>query len=96
MIRSDHEEILDTYPERVALAKEQWRKARADREKLEATLYLSAKNNNKDLTATEIRAIVQASPQRYESVLIEAAFEKIYESLLETLRVHKADSRNYI
>lgn len=94
MIRSDHEKVLDEYPEIVAEAKKQWRKSRADREKLEAEMYLKFRSENKDLTGSEIKAMVMASKDRYDAIMVEAAFEKTFEAALETLRVHKADARN--
>lgn len=85
----DIEQALNELPDQVADALEKWRIATLDREKCEALLYAGIKGEDKGKTATEIRADINASQARYESVLEEIKAESNYQRLYEKLLAAK-------
>lgn len=91
-MNSSLEEALEKLPEEVARALLNFRKATLDRERLEANLYLTFKSQGPDLTATEIKAKVNASQERYEAVLAEIAFESVYTAKEQTLMAKKKEA----
>lgn len=93
MLKSNIETILDNYPEAVAKAKAQWQKAGLDREKVEAGLFIRYRLENPQSTATEIKALINNSNDRYEAVLQEISFEMAYNALYETLMAAKVDAK---
>ncbi len=84
--KTDLESQLDSLPDEVASALEAWRTATLDRERKEALLYAQFKGEDKERSATEIKAMVHADDGRYKTVLAEIASEanyiRIYERLL--------------
>lgn len=82
----DLEAALETLPDEVAKAQEQWHIFSLDREKMEALLYARFKGEDKDRSATEIKALVHADGDRYNAVLAEikaeANYIRVYERLL--------------
>lgn len=84
----DLEAALETLPDEVAKAQEQWHIFSLDREKMEALLYARFKGEDKDRSATdtEIKAMVHADGDRYQAVLAEikaeANYIRVYERLL--------------
>jgi hypothetical protein len=85
MSNVDIEASLQELPDVVAKCLLNWRKATLDRERLEATLYLNFKAEWENLTATELKAKVNASQERYEACLSEVSMESIYQAKNETL-----------
>ena len=92
---ADIEQDLQELPEKVADALQAWRMATLDREKCEGLLYSLYKGEDKERTATEIRALVHASDARYSCILAEIKAEANYERLYESLMCakKKADLR---
>jgi hypothetical protein len=93
LIASDLEEALETLPEVVAQCLLNWRKATLDREKTEASLYLQFKGLDAGKTATEIKAMIHESKERYEAVLSEISCESVYTAKYETLLAMKHKAR---
>lgn len=83
------EEALEKLPEIVSQCLLNWRKATLDRERIEATLYLVFRGDNPERTATELKALINKSDERYEAVLAEISFESIYNAKNETLLAAK-------
>jgi hypothetical protein len=83
------EKTLEDFPDIVAQALLRWRKSTLDREKVEAMLYLKFKAESGDRTATELRALINNSDERYEAVLQEISFESVYNAKNETLLAAK-------
>lgn len=81
----DIEGDLEKLPDQVAEALQLWRVATLNREKLEAVLYAGFKGNDPQRTATEIKACINASESRYNSVLEEIKCETEYTRLYEKL-----------
>lgn len=86
---SQIEETLERSPDEVAKALFEWRRATLDRESLEARLYLRFKAQNPDITATELKARVNESDERYQAVLQEITLESTYNAKQETLLAAK-------
>ncbi len=82
----DIEKSLEELPEKVSKALEYWRIKTLDREKIEALLYTRFKIENDGASATEIKAMINASADRYTAVLeeirAEASYQLLYEKLL--------------
>ena len=82
----DIESDLDQLPDKVAEALQLWRVATLNREKMEAVLYAGFKGNDPNRSATEIKACINASDSRYNSVLeeikCECEYQRLYEKLL--------------
>lgn len=80
------EEELESLPDQVAAFLEVWRLKTLEREKTEALLYVQFKGEDKERSATEIRALINASEGRYRAVLdelkSEAQYQKVYERLM--------------
>ena len=89
------EEALDNLPDKVADELIKWRTATLEREKVESLLYLKFKGEDGGRTATEIKALVNSSDERYKANLAEAQAEANYERLYEGLMAakKKADLR---
>lgn len=73
----------------MADALEKWRTGTLDREKTEALLYIQYKGEDKDRTATEIKALINSNMDRYQAVLSELKCEAMYERLYERLLSQK-------
>ncbi len=86
------ESALEELPQQVADALLEWRKATLSRERLEAITYLNFKSEFPDMTATEIKAKVNSSQERYDAVLKEVTFESIYKAKEETLLAKKKEA----
>ena len=86
---SQLEEALERGPDEVADALELWRTATLNREKTEAILYLRFKGEDKERSATEIKALVHSDSLRYSDVLREIKAESGYERLYERLLANK-------
>jgi len=82
------EKQLEELPDIVAKSLLNWRKSTLDRERAEANLYMQFKSEG-DRTATEIRALINRSQERYEACLAEISFESVYNAKLETLMAAK-------
>lgn len=82
---------LESLPEEVATALVNWRTATLNREKIEALAYLRFKGEDKERSATEIRALVHADSDRYQAVLdeliAEGKYTKLYENLMSAKRL---------
>jgi secreted Zn-dependent insulinase-like peptidase len=92
----DIDNALETLPDLVAEELMKWRIATLEREKVEALLYARFKGEDKERTATEIKALIHANGMRYAAVLeeikSEAGYERIYEKLMSSKK--RADLRN--
>lgn len=84
------EEDLQTLPNQVADALYSWRLATAEKEKLDALLYLQFKGEG-DKTVDEIKSLVKSNPTRFEAILneikAESDYVRLYERLLSLKRV---------
>ena len=80
-------EIMDTYPDTVAKAKEAWQLATAARERTFARLYLTLKANSaeKKVTTEELKAKVRDSEEHFKAVQDEIMAESAYNLAYETL-----------
>ena len=88
-IQIEHD--LESLPDKVADLLLLWRKASLEREKAEALLYLKFKGEDKELTATEIRAMVHSDDGRYiammEEIKAESLYTRYYEKLLSAKKL---------
>lgn len=84
---SDIEEALEVLPDQVADALEKWKKARVDKEREHARLFLSFKANSagKDLTVEELKSMVKNDSGYYQICLDEITAESSYTRLYEKL-----------
>ena len=89
ILNTDTEEALESLPDLVADALEDWRRATLMREKEEALLYLRFKGEDNERSATEIKALVHSSDSRYLACLDELKAESKYERLYERLMSKK-------
>ena len=78
------ENDLETLPDEVATALQLWRISTLDRERTEAILHARFKAEE-ERTATEVKALINASPERYQAVLNEIKAESEYTRLYERL-----------
>lgn len=85
----DLEQSLADLPDKVADALKDWRIATLERERCEALLYAEFKGQDKERTATEIKALIHASNNRYQSVMREIKAESEYNRLYERLMALK-------
>ena len=85
----DIEKQMEELPDLVASALERWRTTTLDREKCEALVYLKSKYEDKERSATEIKALVNSDEARYSCVLAELKAEAEYIRLLERLQSAK-------
>lgn len=81
----DIESSLENLPDQIASFLEIWRTKTLDRETTEALLYLKFKGEDKERSATEIKALVHSDKGRYKVVLDELKAEAQYTRLLEKL-----------
>lgn len=86
---NDIDQALETLPDQVADALTAWRMATLEREKTEALLHLKFKGEDKERTATEIKAMVQSSGARDIAVVKEIKAEGQYTLLMERLMAAK-------
>jgi hypothetical protein len=93
MERARMEEILETYPDKIADALFEWRKETATLEKMEGELYrqakLTAEANGLKMTTDEIKALVRSNDVRFKTCLEEARAEAEHTRYLETLLAAK-------
>lgn len=86
-------EIMETYPDRVADALLVFRKATAERERVEGRRHLEIKVELKArgeyATADDVKAMVRSDDARYEAVMCEISAEAMYQRLYETLLTAK-------
>lgn len=85
----DVEEALDKLPDEVATALSKWRIATLARETKEALLYCKYKGEDKERSATEIKALININQDRYNYVMEEIKAEAIYKQLEERLMAMK-------
>lgn len=85
MIASQLEEQLEKLPDIVADSLVVWREITLQREKMEALLYLSVKAQSPDDSATQIKAKINSSDERFQAVLKEIKAEGNYKRLEERL-----------
>lgn len=83
------EKDLENLPDLVSESLLKWRKETLEREKVEALLYLSFKNDGGSKTVREIEALVESDNRRYEARLKESVAESDYERLYERLMSSK-------
>ena len=84
---------LERLPDLVADELLKWRKSTLEREQIEALLYAQFKGEDKERSATEIKAMIQSNGDRYNAVLREITAESEYTRLMERLMsVKKAAS----
>lgn len=85
------ESDLETLPDIVADTLIHWRKQSLIREKFEALAYLKFKGEDKDRTATEIKALVNSDEDRYQAMLneivAEGEYTRVYEKLLSAKKL---------
>lgn len=91
LINTDLEDSLSQLPDKVADALQKWRIATLEREKCEALLYMGFKGGQVDRTATEIKALINGSGERYSCVLDEIKAESEYVRLNEKLMAIKKE-----
>lgn len=89
MANDDLVEQLSNLPEIVSQCLLNWRKATLDRERVEAKLYLQFKAEGAEKTATELKAMINDSDERYQAVLTEISFESVYNAKNEGLLAAK-------
>lgn len=79
--------ILHTYPDKVAEAMAEYKKAMAETKRIGAKLYLELKavNVEKDIKEAHLRAMVQNHPDYYAAQMKEIETEAIYTKVYETL-----------
>jgi hypothetical protein len=85
MANVDLEHQLEVLPDLIADELIKWRTATLEREKMEALLYLRFKGEDKDRSATEIKALIHSNNDRYNFVLEEVKAEANYDRLYERL-----------
>jgi len=88
-VNDDLEKSLSELPDKVADNLLKWRKATLEREKEEALLYIGFKGIDTKRTATEIKALINSSDSRYQSVMKEIMAEAEYNRLNEKLLAAK-------
>lgn len=93
-IRSDHEIILEEYPEKVALAEKQYLQAKMQRDELESKLRMEFRSTYPEFSEKAIQDLVVLEKERHDVLMMELAFKETWTAMLETLRVHKSDARN--
>ena len=79
------EKALDELPDKIAAALLLWRVKTLDREKNDALLHARFKGQDKGLTATDLKALINADQGHYNCVLEEIKAEAEYKRLDETL-----------
>ena len=86
MSNEDLESSLELLPDKVADVLLEWRKATLEREKTEALLFVEFKANEEEKSSTEIKALINSSPERYakvmEEIKAEVEYNRWYEKLL--------------
>lgn len=91
MSNQDVEQGLNELPDQVAAALEAWKTKTLECEKCEALLYLEFRAINDGKTATDIKAMVNASEIRFQAVLSElqseAAYTRLYEKLMSVKKL---------
>lgn len=91
----DLEAQLESLPDEVASALEDWRRMSLEREKIEAMLYLRFKAEDRDRTTDEVKSLVKSSPERFgvclQEIKAEAHYERLYERLMSAKK--RADMR---
>lgn len=92
MIKTDLEVDLERLPDLVAKALETWRRLTLDRERTEALLYIEFKGQDKERSATEIKALINAAPLRYAACLEELKAEAEHTRVLEKLLCVKKEA----
>jgi len=84
-IKSDLEKDLEELPDKIAEALQVWRIKTLEREKTDALLHARFKGSDKGLTATDIKALINADQGHYNAVLDEVKAEANFKRLDETL-----------
>lgn len=91
MSNQDIEKTLTDGPDDVAEALKNWRLATLNREKAEALLYVRLKGEDKDRSATEIKALIHADSIRHDlmvkEILAESNYTLLYERLLGAKKI---------
>lgn len=86
-------EIMETYPDRVADALLVFRKATAERERVEGRRHLELKADLKVrgeyATAEDVKAMLKSDDVRFQAVMCEIAAEAMHQRLYEILMVAK-------
>ncbi len=83
------ESIMESLPDAIETALVDWKKAVIERKSLSAILYLKFKEQDRARTATEIRALVESSPEWKAASLKEAVAEGHHSGLYEKLMTLK-------
>ena len=86
-------EIMETYPDRVADALLVFRKATAERERVEGRRHLEIKVELKArgeyATAEDVKAMLKSDEVRYSAVMAEISAEALYQRAYEMLMTAK-------
>lgn len=85
MGNEDLEKELETLPDIVAKALENWRIATLQREKIEALIHIAQKGDDEKKTMADIKAAINCDESRCEAVLLEIKAEAAYMSSYENL-----------
>lgn len=88
-VNSELETELERLPDKVAAALQSWRIATLEREKTDALLHARFKGQREGLTATDLKALINADPGHYQAVLDEIRTESEYKRLDEVLMAKK-------
>lgn len=93
---ADIEKALSDLPDQVADALFAWRKAEADRARLEGEVWLRIKEDSagtgEKLTSEDLRAKVKSHPACFEARILEANTEAVHARLYERLMALKRTS----
>lgn len=87
------EEELDLGPDLVAEAQKKWELAILSRQETEALLFAKLKLENPDISATEIKYMIQAAPERSAAVELEVLAKSDYSRLYERHLSNKLKAR---
>lgn len=89
LINSELEQALEELPDKIAEALLVWRMRTLERERVDAVLHAQFKGTDKGMTATDIKALINADQGHYNAVLTEITAESEYKRLDETLLAKK-------
>ena len=83
------EEQLEQLPDKIGELKLIWRSKTLEREKTDAILHAQFKGENPERTASDIKALINASKSHYDAVMEEIIAEAKYEQICEKHMANK-------
>lgn len=85
------ESIMESLPDEIESALVDWKKKVIERKSLSATLYLKFKEQDRDRSATEIKALVESHPDwkriSEEEAIAEGKHSGLYEKLMTLKKI---------